>query len=350
MRKHDPMMPSIRSPNHRTVRLLLSAILWLISGGDGVLSDESGAAIPYGADPDCGQVTARLEPRQPEWENFDSSSGEQAVPAEYCSAESPAAFSCEPPSRQWYAGGEIIMAKPRLEDGAEEDEQRHVMDFLHLHATPRVWLGLVDEQGLGLRARFWRFENVSSVDRVLHVPLQGDYSCMGIDAHTLDAEITQQFCICQWDATIASGVRYASLEQRIMAADADDFRGKRFRAIGPILSLDLHRSLGRFGFAWIANARGSLSVGEAQWSAPGRAQNTDDIGSILDMQIGLQWSRCFPRLGKVAVRGTYDQQNWFGTATSFGTESSAANGMLGIQPDDHDLAFMGFSVGVELTR
>ncbi len=343
------MIP-VRSPHLRTVWLLSAAILWSSSGGASALSAEFASAVPYGAEWDDDRAVARLEPRQPEWEISNSSWDEPALPAEYCPVEATESSPCVSPARRWYAGGEIILAKPRFEDGAEEDEQGAVMDFLHLHATPRVWLGVVDEQGLGLRTRFWRFEDVSNADRVLHVPLQGDYAGMEIEAYTIDAEITQQFCICQWDAIVASGVRYASLEQKIVAADADDYRAKLFHAIGPTLSLDLHRSLGRFGFAWIANARGSLLVGEARWSAPNRIHHTDDLGAILDMQIGLQWTRCFPRLGKVAVRGTYDQQNWFGVGTFFATESSAANGMLGVQPDDHDIAFMGFSIGVELTR
>lgn len=343
------MIP-LRTPNHRLVWLLSAAILWLSLGGNGGLSAESAAALPNGAEGDGRPAAERQESCAARLESLESNSGKPGLPAEPCSVGVLEQCLGISPPRQWYAGGEIIMAKPRLEDGGEEDEQGHAMDFMHLHATPRVWLGMVQEEGIGLRARYWRFEDVSNADRVLHVPLQGDYASMGIAAYTIDAEITQQFSICQWDAIVASGIRFASLEQKIMATDAEDFRGKLFQAIGPILSLDLHRPLGRFGLAWIANARGSVSVGGAQWQAPGRTQNTDDIGAILDMQIGLQWSRCFPHLGQVAVRGTYDQQNWFGAGTSFGTESSAANGMLGIQPDDHDLAFMGFSIGVELTR
>jgi len=152
---------------------------------------------------------------------------------------------------------------------------------------------------------------------------------------------------------VASGVRYASLEQKIVAADAGDFRAKLFHAIGPTLSLDLHRSLGRSGFAWIAMPATRCWSAKRGGVRPTEFTTPTTLArscAILDMQIGLQWTRCLPRLGKLAVRGTYDQQDWFGEGTSFATESPAANGMLGVQPDDHDIAFMGFSIGVELTR
>jgi hypothetical protein len=79
-------------------------------------------------------------------------------------------------------------------------------------------------------------------------------------------------------------------------------------------------------------------------------QSTDDIGAILEMQIGLQWRRQITSAAGLFVRGGYEQQLWFGAGTFFRGERTPGDGILDIQPDDHDAAFMGFglTVGLEM--
>ncbi|NIL99046.1 MAG: hypothetical protein GTO53_13775 [Planctomycetales bacterium] len=246
-------------------------------------------------------------------------------------------------------GVEVLWVKPRLEDGAEEDSATNVLDF-HLDATPRIWLELLNANDKGVRARYWHFTEASRSSSVSHIPLAGNENQMLLDAYTIDLEAAKHVDWDDWQFTLGTGIRYAWLEQQVRATDTGDFVLKRFNAIGPMVSLETCHPIGQTIFTWVANMRASILVGESDWRTSSVSQTTDDIGAIFEMQIGLESHFCRNAFGELFVRVLWEQQHWFGAGTHFSGANTVGNGIFGIQPDDYDMAFMGFGIAVGLLR
>lgn len=244
----------------------------------------------------------------------------------------------------WGAGVEWTMVKPRFEDGAEEEWQQDVVDF-GLASAPRAWLSFGDPAAAALRAQYWQFDHTSEPRRVVHAP--ADYRiCALVEAHTVDLELTHEFHFERWSLRLGGGARYAMLQQTVQMTDGPDRWFKRLQAIGPTMALE-SRWVTRLPHFWVfANCRGSLLSGEARRASPSEAQDTDDIGTILEMQVGgeLRWSS--PRGGALFVRGGWEQQNWLGAGSFFSAAGPSAGEILGVMPDDHDVGFMGFFVSL----
>ena len=239
-------------------------------------------------------------------------------------------------------GFESTVVKPRFEDGAEQDRHTDDLDFA-LKFAPRVWFALVGPGGGGIRSRYWQMDHDSAPAKADQLPLDGILALMTINAYTVDIEYVQEFHLHHWECKLSAGARYAGLMQRVTALDADDFMSKRFHGVGPTFAVETLRPIGRHGFALMGNIRGSLLVGESMWSNPSRIQDTDDIGSILEMQIGAQWTRHLPVGITLFARAAWEQQLWLGAGTFFGAASTVGNDVFGALPDDHDIAVMGLA-------
>jgi len=242
--------------------------------------------------------------------------------------------------RRWYTGFEFTLLKPRMEDGAEEDLNGDMLDY-QMRLGPRVWVGYVDPQQAGIRARYWQYDQASKSADVAHVPIVPGPKRMSVEAHTVDLEVTQAMAFCHWDFTFAAGMRYALFEQRVDSLAGSDFVMKRFHGIGPTCSLENRLPLFGSQLSLVFSSRGSVLVGESRWAHPPASNDTDDIASIVDVQLGLEWLRKFDRGRSVYFRFAWEQQHWFGAGTFFDGEPTTPHGILAITPSDHDVAFMG---------
>jgi hypothetical protein len=91
----------------------------------------------------------------------------------------------------------------------------------------------------------------------------------GLELHTLDFDITNQFCVWQTLVTAGAGQRYVDMRQDAAAVvlnnagavqAALDHRHS-FRGIGPTLALEMLRPIGATGLSLYSNARGSIVFG-----------------------------------------------------------------------------------------
>jgi hypothetical protein len=245
----------------------------------------------------------------------------------------------------WEAGFELTMLKPRFEDGAEEEWQGDVVDF-DLRPGPRVWLSRATPDGWTLRARYWQFDHASEPRWVTTVPGPRYRVFADVKADTVDLELAQKWKLGCWSLLVGGGARYVTIQQSIQATETPDRWFKRLDAIGPTFALEGQRVTRLSCFSVFANFRGSLLSGKARWASPGEVQDTDDIGSILEMQIGgeLKWQFC--RRGALFLRSGWEQQVWLGAGSFFSSAGVPAGEILDIHPDDHDLGFMGFFVSL----
>ena len=241
----------------------------------------------------------------------------------------------------WEAGVELTMLKPRFEDGAEEEWQADVVDF-SLRPGPRVWVSRAQPDGWTIRGRYWQYDHVSAPRWVTTLPGPRYAIFADVKADTVDLELAQELRLGRWSLLVGGGARYVTIQQTIQATESPDRWFKRLDAIGPTFSLEGQRVTRLECFSLFANFRGSLLSGKARWASPTESQDTDDIGSILEMQIGgeLKWQ--FRRRGALFIRGGWEQQVWLGAGSFFTSAGVPAGEILAIQPDDHDLGFMGF--------
>ncbi len=197
-----------------------------------------------------------------------------------------------------------------------------------LEVAPRVWLEWRGDEGVGVRARFWRFEQhldefvfnpapgangeageveVFSADPLgLHIDspgplLSGQLNVGGnvanfngsgadflliqssLELWAIDLEATEEGQLGRWRFLASAGLRYAHLAQSYDAyrfnrdnvpgvanVEADAavlLSGHHFKGIGPTVALEAKRPLGNSAFALYGLARGSLLFGQSKQEA-----------------------------------------------------------------------------------
>jgi hypothetical protein len=224
-------------------------------------------------------------------------------------------------------------------------------DFDH-SASSRVWLGYVGCSGLGLRARYWQFDQAGDPisfgiqDAVIEANV-GSYwedwdlrsgsldINFGLELHAVDFEVTQGFDFCTAGAVLSGGLRYARVMQSYSAmcthveSGVDDYQLDHvFEGYGPTVALELHRPVGCRDLALFGSFRGSVLFGDVasnvqdlEYEVPGGPllENDDiycyagdNVVGILEAQIGVELTRQLPRGANLLVRLGYEGQIWDG--------------------------------------
>lgn len=177
--------------------------------------------------------------------------------------------------------------------------------------APRVWLGYVGEGGLGLRGRYWRFDegtkrsftnsdttgtvwitSATPLDSqgltpifaygLVFAPASGVESLAfvsDLELDVLDLEATQEVQAGEWSLQLAGGVRLTRISQvynvfRSRTAidpvgyqQTDTLRSRHwFEGLGPTAALEAWRPLG-FGLSLYGSARGSVLFGNGKHKA-----------------------------------------------------------------------------------
>lgn len=272
---------------------------------------------------------------------------------------------------------EMIWIKPHFAD----DTAFVISDFTTYNSlpfeneytiTPRIWIGYQGDDGLGVRFRYWNYDK-NARDRDLLVPLGADTEARvavndsqgfnafidgdagevmlarhGLEIHTADWEVTNQFRLMSSQVTVSGGVRYMSLRNDYMsAAIAPDesiseslLHNQRFEGGGPVFSVKASRALGDSGLSLFVRMRGSIAFGEASQRIVDTAganvtsfRQIDSNKSIAmgEMGAGLRYS-----LGSWFLRGSWEGQLW-----------TDAGGPI---RNTGDIGFHGFSLALGFNR
>jgi len=234
-------------------------------------------------------------------------------------------ISCECPSSNWYVGVDIAVLKPHMGTLGAEFFGHPAVDVTPSHdfqASPRVYLGWDNPEGLGVRARYWTFDSDATLEfpHPLPIPITGTQSWLGAD--TFDFEATQRGCLGHLQFQLAGGFRYANMETGLgvlgpgdpvpMAGIDMDFEG-----IGPTIGIDIRRPFGSRGLALVGTARSSWMYGETDINGAGELDDfpvgvyaDDHMMQINEVSLGVEWSRCLARGGKISVAALWEAQAW----------------------------------------
>jgi hypothetical protein len=240
------------------------------------------------------------------------------------------------PTSNFYAGFDLAVLKPHIGTIGAEFFGHPAVDVtpsFDYEASPRIWLGWDNAEGVGVRARYWTFES----DATLAFPQDGNHDFFGpvlgttswLNADTLDFEATLRGCLGQLQFQLAGGFRYATIETglgvygEVGEGDngGDEFAlagiGMDFEGIGPTIAANVVRPIGSRGLALVGSARSSWMYGTTDIYPAGElaqipvaAYVDDHMMQINEVSLGVQWSRCLARGGQISVAAVWEAQAW----------------------------------------
>lgn len=199
----------------------------------------------------------------------------------------------------------------------------------------RYTVGYVNESGLGVRGRYWNFDNNANF-----VPPFAP-STLGIRLDVADAEVTFGQRLCNWDLEVSGGVRYGKLQYSNGSESLYKVGSLTFEGVGPTASLSGRRILGASGLSLFGNVRGSMLMGHVNngsmltYMPAGSIEN--EIMTIAENQLGVAWTRNLNNTWQFEVRGAWETQFWMSSMLSDDVYGIGSN-----------LALAGPSVAFEL--
>lgn len=178
-------------------------------------------------------------------------------------------------------------------------------------AGVRYVLGYVSDSGLGVRGRYWSFDN------------SADYAppfapaVFGIQVRAADAEVTVAQRLRHFDLELSGGVRYGQLEYTNAPLTLYGPGTVKFEGVGPTASLDARRTLGNSGFSLFGNVRGSVMIGDIHTASlllniPAGSIE-DEIMTVFENQLGVAWNHNLTNQMVLEVRTAWETQYWANT-------------------------------------
>ncbi len=199
----------------------------------------------------------------------------------------------------------------------------------------RYVLGYVSDSGLGVRGRYWSFDNNSDFSPP-YAP-----SVFGIHVQAADTEVTMSHRMRHWDLDVSGGLQYGKLEYSNPSLSLYGPGTVKFEGVGPTASCNVRRSLGKSGFSLFGNVRGSLMIGDIETASlllniPAGSIE-DEVMTVVENQLGVAWNYQLPNQMLLEVRTAWETQYWM--------NSTLEDDFYGI---GSNLALMGPTLGVEL--
>lgn len=188
--------------------------------------------------------------------------------------------------------------------------------------APRMWIGYVGPSGVGIRARYWEYEEA---DFALTAGGR-QVDTLRIDTCIFDLELTEWIEIGQyWSALVTAGMRYVEYEETrqttgtIVIGQTSQFTSD---SSGGTLGAELHAHVTRNGAVFVGG-RGSVVFGD-QVERAGTPlftirEDLDTLHYLWDSQLGAEWRWECPR-ADVFIRIATEVQYWsdFSDGTSIG--------------------------------
>jgi hypothetical protein len=247
----------------------------------------------------------------------------------------------------------------------------------HMEAAPEIWLGYINEDGLGARVRWWYFRQ--GTDQTVNGSGQGINSTLIFSAAPLglsflngassmeatsklelqvwDLEALYELGAGGWDMQFSGGLRLAWINQTYNAYVPQNgnntlLSSSTFDGLGPTLAVELHHPIWCGGLSFYSTLRGSLVFGSGHQMAtvPDQsevAQDHRDVGlAIGEVELGLEYgrrigrSRLFGQLGLVG-------QEWSGAGSASRSSVNVlpGGGFVGAAyTGDSNIDFLGLSI------
>jgi hypothetical protein len=210
-------------------------------------------------------------------------------------------------------------------------------------AAPRFTVGYISAGGLGIRGRFWHFNQVLN-------PNEGAPSALAVDTYNVDLELFERFNVNgPWDFEVFGGVRYNSFDENMddMVGGENEHRRVGFQGFGLIGGMEARRQMqrgaiyGRARFGILMDDKSLINSGS------GTQQLFDTALGVTEIAMGYEWSRPTARGSWVWARFGVEYQQWQNFSSNFtaGTASPEA-----FWTGASDVGFAGFTASVGWMR
>ena len=246
------------------------------------------------------------------------------------------------------------------------------LDIEKFEAAPRVWVGFENENGRGIRARYWQYDAEDHFTDLALIPIAGStLAAEELETYTIDLEYTRRGQHGCWDVLGSFGVRNASLQRWQGSSNFDQLSGltlatsndNSFDGTGLTFALEGRRPLGREGLNFYGNVRGSVLWGTTKMDAVSTVfaggttanqlaiVNEDTTMWIFESQVGLEWNKylkCF--CGTAFARFLFEYQTWNVDESGFDLAQSVGGTTLVTSSLSNDVDFLGFTVAIGVSR
>lgn len=264
-----------------------------------------------------------------------------------------------------YVQGEITFLRYHRVDGVRSQTSALIFpnaqdiefDF---EASPRITVGYVFEDGLGIRTRWWDYDHANSVDTT--AGLANVNSGLSVDTYTWDLEVFDTFRLNRnWALQLSGGVRYNEFDENFSTVanvggltTAFTNYETDFAGFGGLVGAQLWRDLGD-GFSVFMTSRGSILMDDTTMRsqlAPLGIVTFDDaqtqidhVKGIWEMQLGVAHSRDIGEGASIIAHVAAEYQMWMNYGGTW-TEDV----ILGPQPRSTDVGFGGVVFGIGVVR
>jgi hypothetical protein len=248
---------------------------------------------------------------------------------------------CSHSSGVW-AMGELMFFRYHRADGVRvgvDDGEGAEFDF---EKTPRITVGWVREDGLGVRARYWEFDHNAAALGPDEVG-----SRLDVDTYTFDFELFDTFCLNRnWDLELSAGIRYCDFLEVMVDGDAAEVRLNAFNGFGGVASAELRRCIGTSGHIWVRARMAILMDDKDIFNDNGGGQQVRLLDATVGMtELAFGYDLVMPLSRSVyAFAGVQAEwQNWYNFSSGF---EDTANTEDFAGPADVGFGGYGFRAGI----
>ena len=194
------------------------------------------------------------------------------------------------------------------------------------NAAGRYWLGYEASNGLGVRARFFEWEQSKSYN--------GSEREQKFEIYDVEATLDTTFC--NWELTGIGGLRWGAIQ--LDGTDFGEANPTNFDGAGLTLGAEFSRSFWR-NFSIIGGARYSVLYGQTDFRPVSTAVLDNTYVDISELRLGLEWEKQMKSGGRLFASAAWEHQ-------LYGTDAYLP---FAIDPEtvgDVSLAGPVFSIGI----
>ena len=237
-------------------------------------------------------------------------------------------FTCCP-KRRFEIGAEAVFLSPHSTTGLGPGGIAFFPSVDYFESW-RGWIGFSNENGVGLRGRYWEFDHLVTNNLNAFI--------YGLDTYVADLEATLNQRFGNWDVQLSGGIRYVNFHEDrtfITRSFVDS------ELIGIVLGGEVKRPLANgvrgFGVVRVASVYGDLT-GEVP---PGFVVLLDNVHSMMwEGQLGMEITRQ-TRLGDISLRSGVEFQRW---------DDITYKQIAGTTSTHESIGLVGFFTGLSFSR
>jgi len=226
--------------------------------------------------------------------------------------------------RYYRADGRRNGTGPESDDGVREND---------LNFAPRFTLGWMMAPGLGVRARYWEYEET-------WLAAEGGISTLGVDTKVFDVEIFKQLRYNDgFSLELSGGFRWNEFDETMN--DNGGIRSNHFRGSGLVAGLSARQMLASWASIY-GTSRLALLLGDKTRANVTSGNETlyDTPTGMLELGLGIECGYKFCNGSRIYSRLGGEVQRWFNYSSNFdGTDENSWTG-------SSDVGFVGLVAGI----